>query len=110
MKRHLLYLYFILCLFTSCAKSYDVPVSNNTLPNKVFVPVVIFGGPGAWGGGVCSWGFIMVRQDSSVTYHSIALPANTTIPNTPTLVNIFFHDTTQISSCWQEIVVDSVKF
>jgi len=110
MKRHLLYLYFILCLFASCAKSKDVPGSNPVTPKKVFVPVVIFGAPGGWGGAVCSWGFIMIRQDSSVTYQSNALPPNTTIPNTPTLVNILFHDTALVNGCYYDIVIDSIKF
>lgn len=110
MKRSLFCLCFIIYLIASCNKSpYNIKESNAT-PTKVFVPVIIFGSPGNWGGGICAWGFIMIRQDSSITYHSIALPANITIPNIPTLVNIQFHDTTQISNCWHEIVVDSLKF
>ena len=80
--------------------------------NNVFYPVTIFGSPGPWGGSVCSWGYVMIREDSnSIVYHSIAIPPNTTIPNIPTPVKIQFHDTTGMStSCGRNIVVDSIKF
>jgi hypothetical protein len=111
MKKPLPYLFFILFLVAACGKSPDsIQKINAAIPDTVFVPVALFGGPGNWGGGVCSWGYIMVRQDSSITYHSRAVPANVTVPNIPTLVGIQFHDTVQISSCWHEIVVDSIKF
>ena len=103
-------LYFIVCLITSCAKSPGDTKESNVTANKAFVPVSLFGSAGNWGGSVCSWGFVMVRQDSSIAYHSIALPANTTLTTTPVLVNILFHDTVQLSSCWREIVIDSIKF
>jgi hypothetical protein len=110
LKKILQHLCFILCLASSCAKTPENINATNGLSNRVFVPVSLFGSVGNWGGGVCSWGFIMIRQDSTVTYHSRALPANVTIPNTPILVSIQFHDTVQISNCWHEIVVDSIKF
>ncbi len=103
-------LFFIMCLFVSCTKSSSNVIMNNTAPGKIFTQVTLFGGPGNWGGGICSWGFIMIRQDTSITYHSVTIPTNVNINNTPVLVNILFHDTVQISSCWHEIVVDSIKF
>jgi hypothetical protein len=110
MKSALIYFLLIILLFAACDKYPENNIAINVKLPREFIPVAIFGGAGNWGGGICSWGFIMVRQDSTITYHSVALPANTTIPNIPTLVNIQFHDTVQISNCWHEIVVDSVKF
>lgn len=111
MKKHLLlYLFLGICIITSCTKTQSDVTENNVAQNNVFVPVTLFGSPGNWGGSVCSWGFVMVRKDTtSIVYHSVALPANSNITNTPVSVSILFHDTIQISSCWREIVVDSIK-
>jgi hypothetical protein len=113
MKKH-----FLLCIFVSmyfivsCSKSKcNVIEEINTAPNKVFVPVQLIGSSGNWGGAMCAFGYIMFRQDSSITYHSIAMPANANIITTPVIVNIQFHDTIRLfPGCWEhEIVIDSIK-
>lgn len=108
-------LYFLLFLIISCNKSPEEKQAIPTIPAtppKAFVPVYLFGSPGGWGGGLCSWGWIMVREDSnSIVYHATHLPAGVTLPSNPVSVKIQYHDTANImSSCWDDIVVDSLKF
>ncbi len=112
MKTSLIYVLFVLFFIASCAKSAENNIPIELESPKEFYPVTILGGPGNWGGGVCSWGFIMIREDSnSIVYHSITVPAYFTVPNIPTPVKIQFHDTSgPISSCWRSIVVDSIKY
>lgn len=113
MKTSLIYVLFVLFFIASCAKSSENNIPVKLESPKVFYPVTILGGPGNWGGGVCSWGFIMIREDSnSIVYHSITIPAvNPPIPNIPTSIKIQFHDTVApVSNCWRSIVVDSIKY
>jgi hypothetical protein len=76
----------------------------------VFVPVQLIGVKGGWGGALCNFDFILIRLDTSLIYHSIAVPHDAHI-YTPVNVNIQFHDTvTLFPGCWQhEIVIDSIK-
>ena len=115
MKTILLNLCFLLFIITSCNKSPQqvTQASTDTIVQpKPFVPVYLFGAPHAWGGAICSWGWIMVREDSnSIVYHATHLPAGVTITSNPVSVKIQYHDTANImSGCWDDIVVDSLKF
>ena len=116
MKAIILNLCFALVLIISCNKSPEEIQATSPIPTtvpKIFVPVTIFGAQWAWGGGVCSWGWIMVREDSSsIVYHATHLPGGrTTLPNNPGSVKIQYHDTANImGGCWDDIVVDSLKF
>ena len=115
MKAILLKLCFLLFLVTSCNKSPEEINATPTIPAttpKTFIPVYLFGAPGGWGGGLCSWGWIMVREDSnSIVYHATHLPAGVTITTNPVSVKIQYHDTANImTGCWDDIVVDSLKF
>ncbi len=114
MKAILFNVCFLLFLIISCNKSPEEIQSTPTIPAtpaKPFTKVYLFGGPGAWGGSTCSFGWVMIREDSnSIVYHSNYLPAGVSITNNPVWVNIKFHDTANITTCWDEIVVDSLKF
>ena len=112
MKTSLIYSLFVLFFIASCAKSSENNIAVKLESPKVFYPVTLFGSPGNWGGGICAWGYVMIREDSnSIVYHSITIPSNPPVPNIPTSVKIQFHDTTApISNCWRSIVVDSIKF
>jgi hypothetical protein len=116
MKAILFNLCFLLFFINSCNKSPEEIKSTPAIPAtppKTFVPVYLFGAPWAWGGGICSWGWIMVREDTTgITYHATHLPGGiTTLPSNPISVKIQYHDTANImGGCWDDIVVDSVKF
>lgn len=106
MKKYLLCcLLFIICLIVSCSKG-----SNNITENNVFVPVQIHLMYG--GSSVCSYGYFVIRQDTSgITYHSNKLPASPNLPPSG-LINIQFHDTIipHSAGCWpHEIVIDSMR-
>lgn len=114
-KATLYNLCFMLVLAISCNKSPEE--IKDTLPvpvpaPKAFVPVTLFGAPGNWGGGVCSWGWVMVREDSiNITYHATRLPGGrTSLPANPISVKLQFHDTVNFTYCYDEIIVDSIKF
>jgi hypothetical protein len=114
MKAILFNLCFLVFFIISCNKSpeeINSPAFPPT-PPKAFVPVYLFGSPGNWGGGVCSWGWVMVREDTTgITYHATQLPGGiTTLPANPISAKIQFHDTTNATFCYDDIVVDSIKF
>lgn len=112
MKTFLFCLGLIVCLIGSCTKSPDNIQQTNVTPSKVFVPVTLIGGPGYWGGGVCSYGYTIIREDSSsLVYQTMVLPAYANITYTPVSVKIQYHDTIwAINTCRPKIVVDSIKF
>ena len=114
MKAILFNLCLLVLLVTSCNKSPREIKGASTIPVvpvKSFTKVYLLGRPGVWGGGVCSFDWVMIREDSSsIVYHSNRLPAYANITNTPVWVNITFHDTTNFTHCWDDIVVDSLKF
>jgi hypothetical protein len=115
MRTILFYLCFLLLLIISCNKAPEEIKETPTTPAapvKQFTKVYLFGASWAWGGGICSWGWIMVREDSSnIVYHATHLPASVTITTNPVWVNIQYHDTANfMSGCWDDIVVDSLKF
>jgi hypothetical protein len=114
MRTTLFCLCFLLLSITSCNKDPEQLQVKPVIPEvpvKAFTKVYLFGGRGAWGGGLCSFDWVMIREDSnSIVYHTHSLPAGVTITTNPVWVNIKFHDTTNFTHCWDDIIVDSLKF
>jgi hypothetical protein len=112
MKTPLFFAFLLLCLTFSCTKSSEnIPPKIET-PGKVFVPVTLFGAPWGWGGAVCSFGYIMIREDSNtIVYQSMVLPPYAPLPTIPVSVNIQYHDTVWATpGCYRKIVVDSIRY
>lgn len=114
MKTLLLNLCFLLFLIISCNKAPEEIQANPTnplTPANAFTKVYLFGGPGNWGGSVCGFGWVMIREDSSsIVYHSMNLPVTLPLPSNPVWANIKYHDTINFTYCYDEIIVDSLKF
>lgn len=114
MRASLFYLCFLIFLISACNKSPEEIQATPTppaVPVKSFTKVYLFGGPYAWGGGLCSFDWVMIREDSnSIVYHAHSLPAGVHITTNPVWVNILFHDTTNFTHCYDDIIVDSLKF